>query len=694
VSKRTTRALALAATLAVLLTSCEVEAAPLEVTGAAAAPTAQGQAHAGAASRGADKVLGTPAAAVRERVYGRLAEIHGEAYDGDEPGHDHSSHDHSKLGAPRKVALDYRIVLPDGTDRGVDGLSPADVEGRLGRKVELSGENRGGRFAVVPGGVALAAGAADDEVGPVGTMAATAPTGGTRRVAVMLVNFTDNTYQPWTLAEARRYVFTDANSVNAHITASSGGTVTLTGDAFGYYTITRSGPDDCRWTAWFTEVRAAAAAAGVDVGSYDNFIMAAPGTSTCGFAGVGYMPGTLSFLNGTLHIPRIATHELGHNLGFGHAGFLTCKDSAGARVALSNNCSRAEYGDPHSVMGHNYRLFHNWERARQGWQPQDQPVSASGRYTLAPVDGGSGTRILRLPRGNGDFMVLEFRQPNGTFNNYSLSDSAVTGVSVRLGRDFNAYSGTNLLDMSPENGTNDMSLKAGKSFTDPATNTTITVVSVSAAGAVVDITLSSDTKPPSAVSKLVGYPTDVDVMLNWVAATDDVGVSHYRAFQNNVLMGTTTNRFHAFVGLTPSTTYTFGIEAVDLAGNIGPRSSVTVKTTTTTSTTTTTTTSTTTTSTTTTTPTTTTTVVADTTPPSTPTGFTASVRSKKVNLSWNAASDNVGVVSYTVSRPGWSRTVTGLTASNQPPRGTYTYTVVARDAAGNASAPASVTVTM
>ncbi|MFI6393528.1 glycosyl hydrolase family 8 [Nonomuraea sp. NPDC050547] len=86
----------------------------------------------------------------------------------------------------------------------------------------------------------------------------------------------------------------------------------------------------------------------------------------------------------------------------------------------------------------------------------------------------------------------------------------------------------------------------------------------------------------------------------------------------------------------------------------------------------------------------------DTTPPSTPGGLrSTATTSTSVSLAWNAATDNVGVTGYEVYRgatlvdtaTGTTFTDTGLTASTS-----YTYTVKARDAAGNVS-PASGPVT-
>ena len=89
-------------------------------------------------------------------------------------------------------------------------------------------------------------------------------------------------------------------------------------------------------------------------------------------------------------------------------------------------------------------------------------------------------------------------------------------------------------------------------------------------------------------------------------------------------------------------------------------------------------------------------VVPDTTAPSTPAGLSASaVSESQINLSWSASTDNVAVTGYRVYRGGAPLTTvgnvttyqnnTGLTASTS-----YSYTVQAIDAAGNASGQSTV----
>ena len=83
----------------------------------------------------------------------------------------------------------------------------------------------------------------------------------------------------------------------------------------------------------------------------------------------------------------------------------------------------------------------------------------------------------------------------------------------------------------------------------------------------------------------------------------------------------------------------------------------------------------------------------DTQAPTAPTGLTSTGKtSSTVSLSWAASTDNVGVTAYDIysganqvlSVSGTSGTVTGLAASTA-----YTFTVKARDAAGNSSAASS-----
>jgi fibronectin type 3 domain-containing protein len=195
-------------------------------------------------------------------------------------------------------------------------------------------------------------------------------------------------------------------------------------------------------------------------------------------------------------------------------------------------------------------------------------------------------------------------------------------------------------------------------------------------------TQAADTTAPTAPTGLTAAPqSPAQVNLAWTASTDNVGVTGYRVERCQgsgcttfAQVGTPITTGYSDTGLTASTTYRYRVRAADAAGNLSAYSSIV---------------------------TTTTPGVPDNSPPSAPTGLTATaVGSSQVDLSWSAATDDVGVAGYRVERctgqactgftqiappTATSYSDTGLTAST-----TYRYRVRAVDAAGNLGAYSDV----
>jgi len=174
---------------------------------------------------------------------------------------------------------------------------------------------------------------------------------------------------------------------------------------------------------------------------------------------------------------------------------------------------------------------------------------------------------------------------------------------------------------------------------------------------------TTDTTAPSTPTLSASGTTQTSTNLSWTASTDNVGVTGYDVYRGTTLLTTVTGTTYTAIGLTASTAYTFSVRAKDAAGNVSA-SSNTVNVTTLANTT-------------------------DTTAPSTPTLSASGTTQTSTNLSWTAATDNVGVTGYDVYRgttllttvTGTTYTATGLTASTA-----YSFTVRAKDAAGNISA--------
>jgi chitodextrinase len=191
-----------------------------------------------------------------------------------------------------------------------------------------------------------------------------------------------------------------------------------------------------------------------------------------------------------------------------------------------------------------------------------------------------------------------------------------------------------------------------------------------------------DTSAPSVPANLAASAmSSTQVNLTWTASSDNVGVAGYRVERcqgtgcaSFAQVGTSSGTSFPDTGLTAGTTYQYRVRATDAAGNLSGYSATAAATTP---------------------------AAADTTPPSAPTGLTATpAGSTQVNLSWTAATDDIGVAGYRVERcQGASCTTfaevgtptttsysnTGLVAGT-----TYRFRVRAADAAGNLGAYSSV----
>jgi chitodextrinase len=176
-----------------------------------------------------------------------------------------------------------------------------------------------------------------------------------------------------------------------------------------------------------------------------------------------------------------------------------------------------------------------------------------------------------------------------------------------------------------------------------------------------------DTQAPSVPEGLAAEAlSSSQIKLTWSASTDNVGVTAYKIRRDGVQIASTSALAYTDNGRSPSTLYTYTVAAVDAAGNISARSAAASATTP---------------------------AAPDTAAPATPTGLAASaVSPSQINLSWSAATDNVGVTGYKVLRGGVQvATTASLTYADLglSPATIYTYTVAAFDAAGNTSAPST-----
>ena len=181
----------------------------------------------------------------------------------------------------------------------------------------------------------------------------------------------------------------------------------------------------------------------------------------------------------------------------------------------------------------------------------------------------------------------------------------------------------------------------------------------------------NDVEAPTAPGNVTASAiTPSTLTLTWTASSDNIAVSGYDVYQNNLKINSTniTTNSYNVAGLAPATLYNFYVVAKDAAGNTTASSSITA----------------------------TTTGPADTQPPSVPSNlYTNNVGQSFFRLLWNASTDNVGVAGYDVylnsARVNTSLVnTTSYMVTGLMPGTTYALYVIAFDASGNASTASSV----
>jgi chitodextrinase len=405
-------------------------------------------------------------------------------------------------------------------------------------------------------------------------------------------------------------------------------------------------------------------------------------------------------------------------------------------IAAPADCTTVVYADPFSTMGNNaLRHNHASHLGELGWLDASEKATGvpGNTYTIAPYFGPGGLKLVRVPRGDGTFFDLDIRSPYGTFDNYGAGSPAVVGVTVRIGAGTASPTTTPkmtlLLDSTPASSDlSDAPLLVGHTMTDPVSTIAITPLSIGSSGIVVRV---REGIAPTAPTGLAATASSSSVALTWNAATDDTAVAGYTVNRDGTALGTTASGATSWTDptVTPGASYTYTVAAVDTSANTGPAATLAVAvpgnpdpTAAATATTA---------------PTATTTPPEPTaTPPqptATPTGapdptptpttppdptpappppappppagdaqaptapgtLVGAAGTTTVTLSWSAATDDVGVVGYRVTRDGTlvgSPTDLTWKDTGRPPLATYTYAVAALDAVGNVSTTASITI--
>jgi Gametolysin peptidase M11 len=364
-----------------------------------------------------------------------------------------------------------------------------------GARVRVRGARTGGVLALQSGG--------KDTVQVLSS--ALTNTLGEQRTVVILINFRNDTSQPYTVDFANTVFF---GTTSAFFLENSYQQTYLGGIVTGWHTINMDRPTNaatCDYSLISSLADQIVAGAGVDLSNYTRKVYAFPQTG-CGWWGLSSVGGTpsRSWITGALDI-GVTAHELGHSLGLWHSHSLDC----GASAVIGPGCATNEYGDIVDMMGASHSAHYNaFQKERLGWlnagaSPPLTTVVSGGTYILDPYESlGSGPKALKILKsidpstGQKSYYYLESRQAIG-FDGFLANEpgqSVLNGVLVHAGTEGNGNSGY-LLDMTPATPVYywwyDPALAVGQTFVDPDTGLTMTTDWVTGMGASVTVSFGS-----------------------------------------------------------------------------------------------------------------------------------------------------------------------------------------------------------
>ena len=259
------------------------------------------------------------------------------------------------------------------------------------------------------------------------------PTTGTQKVAYLLVKFANDPKEPITSEELRKIVDTNLDSTKNYYKEVSFNQLNLNKDIYGYYTISKKG-DSCEIFDWMSQTDNLAQS-DFNLQNYDHLVYVVTGENNCPFGGTAMGGTPLRDLVVNFQSVSVYTHELGHNIGLGHANHLDC---AGKQIDDPFNCEKWEYGDPYDVMGwgHNHlnaphKILLNWLQTGNIKTIAD---GQTGIYTITDPweQKTNGISVLKIsvPGYQGNYF-LEYRKPIGFDQNIppSISEGALLHFS-------------------------------------------------------------------------------------------------------------------------------------------------------------------------------------------------------------------------------------------------------------------------
>jgi uncharacterized protein (TIGR03382 family) len=343
-----------------------------------------------------------------------------------------------------------------------------------------------------------------------------------------------------TTAQAQDGVFgttsTGSPSFKQYFEQDSYGAIQVTGDVVGplSYPLSQANWSSCAVGDDTAGISQMTAALKPRIGkTYDHYMFYMGPGSGCDFGGIGEEGSASQPAVNAWYADVLACgpteHEVGHNHGMFHENSLTCPNGAVLADAPMGTCTSYEYGfggpPTISIMGQACGHTDAWDTWYAQWFTGCNAVRvrSSGTFTLVPIEAASsGTQALQIPMpkprpfqsdqaGPGQlvqlaYYYLELRAPVG-MDGWVAQPTVFVHVGEDIHPPQQSGNWTWILDMDPSTGSVTDGLGLGKTFTDPAGGVSMTLKSVGANSATVEVVLANGT---GASTCLDGNPVESD----------------------------------------------------------------------------------------------------------------------------------------------------------------------------------------
>jgi hypothetical protein len=235
-----------------------------------------------------------------------------------------------------------------------------------------------------------------------------------------------------------------------------------------------------------------------------------PMVASCAWAGLGELgtadkPAQDTWYNNSISCV-VAVQEPGHNYGAQHSSAITCS-GVGITDSLAS-CQHSEYGDKFDTMGGGCRHFNAWQKLYQKWWGgcNAVKVGSSGTFNLYPTEiPCNGVQALQIPFPGGKTRpfsssggggpatttnltswYLEYRTSTGFDQGMTPQVLVHVGAAPVLPTQSNPK-GQHTWIVNASGSSTNPGLTAGKSISDPAGGLTMTVMSMDATKAVIQV---------------------------------------------------------------------------------------------------------------------------------------------------------------------------------------------------------------